>query len=107
MIPRDIKEQGFENELVSGADFEEFMAAAYRKFCEIEQHEYLRRAINYTIPREAYSLESYYMLLFAALETLISQFRQEGKLDKILPDKLAKKMRDELNQWLNDQEMLE
>jgi hypothetical protein len=102
-IPRGKPRRTFRDEIVDLADFEEFMKTAYRKFSTIRSKEQVRTAIFFTIPEDGHTMESYFMLLFSALETLVSQVG----VDTLLPPKLGKRLRGELNEWLDNQPLRE
>lgn len=72
--------------LVDYADFEEFIKTAYLKFSRISPNAALRRALDYVVPDEHDTIESSYIMLYAALETLVLFFRRKENLEFIFSD---------------------
>jgi hypothetical protein len=83
---------------------EEFLVPAYENLNKLEHKDYLRRAINYVLPlpEENRSIESSYIVLFAALETLVQHFRRSKNLKGILPESEWHIFYKGLNEWLNN-----
>lgn len=80
-----IKEAGG-RELIEQVDIEEFLNVAYHKFTELGRNELVRKAINFTIPKEGQIFEGAFMSLYSALETLVLYFRREHNLEMVFSD---------------------
>jgi hypothetical protein len=73
------RKPGWPNELIELMDVEDFMAVAESSFDRIERKENVRRALNYAIPTIGETLESEFIGLYAALESLLTRrLRQAG-----------------------------
>lgn len=104
--PRHKEVRSMHDALVDVGDFEEFTGAAYQKFNETGPNAGLRRAIHYVIPDENDTIETSFIMLYAALETLVLNFRLQHGLGKILSNKRFKNLREELEAWLRTHDTL-
>lgn len=72
--------------LIEYKDFEDFITSAHKAFMEVSPNAALRRALDYVVPDQADSIESSYIMLYAAVETLILFFRRREHLEFIFSD---------------------
>lgn len=87
--------------LIDYADFEDFIPSAYKEFVEVKPNAALRRALDYVVPDEADSLESSYIMLYAAVETLVLFFRRRAGLEFVFSDESEwKRLCAALRKWL-------
>jgi hypothetical protein len=93
------------NELIDLADMEEFMNVAQTGFDRIEHKVSVRRAINHTIPSSGGTLESLFVSLYAALESLLSYFSEKEQL-VILPSEQFRELEGDLKKWLKQHPLL-
>ena len=105
-IPTTERNRGWRDEIVDLADAEEFMTVAQSSFDQIEQKESVRRALNYAIPTKGETLESEFISLYAALESLLSFFRDKEDFE-ILSGEDFGKLEGELKKWLKKNPLLE
>lgn len=104
----DKKRRSYDDELISLANTEEFMNTVFREFASTEHIESLRRAINYTIPRRGEYVDSSFILLYAALETLVLDYRRKKSLEFIFTEKKQfDSLQSELRKWLKQQSAIE
>jgi len=107
VVPPRIKEvRSMHDALVDVGNFKEFIRAAYQKFYETGPNAGLRRAIHYVIPDENDTIETSFIMLYAALETLVLNYRQQQGLGKILTNKKFKTLQEGLETWLRGHELL-
>jgi hypothetical protein len=86
---------------VDYADFADFLPAAYKAFVETIPNAALRRALDYVVPDTADSIESSYIKLYAAVETLVLFFRRREGLEFIFGDESEwKTLNSDLRKWL-------
>ncbi len=106
-IPDLKKPRGFFDALFDLQDFEEFIELAYDRFNGIEVKELIRHAIQYTIA--AYStdktLESSFLSLYTALETLVLHFRRTHGMESVFVSEWNE-FQDDLKKWLRNYPML-
>lgn len=69
--------------LIDTVDIQEFLSTAYRQFTSIESVVLVRQAINYTIPAEDKTIQSNFVSLYSALETIVLYFRRKANLEFI------------------------
>lgn len=105
VIPDIRKEQSFSGMLIEISDFEEFIKQAYSKFIEIKPKDLIRQAIQYTT--SAYdtdkTLESSFLTLYSALETLLLHFRKTQQLETVFAsEKEWDDFRDDIKNWLKN-----
>ena len=74
------------DELIDIINIKEFLSTTYQKFIELERNDLIRQAINYTIPRENRTIESSFISLYSALETLILYFRRNENLEFVFSE---------------------
>jgi hypothetical protein len=77
--------------LVEYRYFAEFLITGYKAFASIAPNVAVRRALDYVVPDKNETLETEYIMLYAAVETLILFFRQQQRLEFIFADE---------NEWL-------
>jgi hypothetical protein len=93
--------------IVDYSDFADLLPAAYKAFAEITPNAALRRALNYVVPDATDSLESSYIMLYAAVETLVLFFRRREGLEFIFSDESEWKMlNSDLRSWLKGHPLL-
>jgi hypothetical protein len=80
------------DELIDIANIEEFLRTAYHKFIELGRNNLIRQAINYTVPSRERTVESSFITLYSALETLVLYFRRQANLETVFSQ-------DEQDQW--------
>lgn len=98
------KPRSFDDELIHLQQVEEFIRISYRNYVASESYEGLRRALNYIIPREGEYLDSSFILLYAALETLVLDFRRKKQLEFIFPaEEERAAFQKQLRKWVKDQ----
>jgi hypothetical protein len=83
-IPEDKTEEY--DELVDVAEIKEFLKTSYKKFIELERNNFVRQAINYAIPREGRTVESEFITLYSALETLVLYFRKQNNFEFVFSE---------------------
>ena len=71
------------DELIDIAHIEDFLDTTYRKFIALRRNDLIRQAINYTIPKEGRTVESSFITLYSALETLVLYFRKHANLELV------------------------
>lgn len=87
--------------LIRYGDFSDFVTAAYRAFVDTNPNAALRRALDYVIPDKHDSLEASYIMLYAAVETLVLFFRRQEHLEFIFDDERQwNQLRSDLRDWL-------
>ncbi|HZH29208.1 MAG TPA: hypothetical protein VEY11_00320 [Pyrinomonadaceae bacterium] len=105
-IPSVEEGRGWPNELIDLADIEEFMKVAQTGFSRIEHKVSVRRALNHTIPSAGRTLESRFVSLYAALESLLSFFSEKEQL-VILPSEQFRELESDLRKWLKQHPLLQ
>ena len=83
-IPPEKKDHSFNDTLVDIQDLQDFMNVAYHSFIQAEPKESIRQAIYRTLGQEDRSVESNYLTLFSALETLVLFYQQNSGTEFIL-----------------------
>ena len=83
-IPEIKKNHSFRDTLIDICDFEEFIKTAYKNFIKTNKKNLLRQAIHRAIGRENSTLESKYLTLYSALETIVLFYRQNHGLEFII-----------------------
>lgn len=87
--------------LVDYAHFADFTRTAYLRLKQITPNAALRRALDYIVPDENDTIESSYIMLYAALETIVLFFRREENLEFIFSDPSEwDQLRKDMQQWL-------
>jgi hypothetical protein len=81
------------NFLIEGADFNEFLQTAYKHFTSIESVDLVRQAINYVIPSERGTVQSIFISLYSALETIVLYLRRQANLEFIFSGDEGEKWR--------------
>lgn len=93
--------------LIEYLHFADFLPAAYKAFVEVKTNAALRRALDYVVPDRRDSLESSYIMLYAAVETLVLFFRRQQHLEFIFNDESEWiQLRSDLQKWLKCHPML-
>lgn len=100
VIPDVKKKPSRLNALIDIQDFEEFIKQAYSKFIKIEQEDLIRKAIQHSIYREDETLESRFLVLYSALETLVLYFRRIQQLEAVFTPAEWNHFQEELKKWL-------
>jgi hypothetical protein len=75
-IPKKIKKPSVEDTLIDISEFYEYINIAYRKFIQIDEKEFIRQAI-YQLVRKRETLELSFIGLYAAIENIVSSFRNQ------------------------------
>jgi len=87
--------------IINYSDFPDFLQAAYKAFVDVKPNVALRRALDYVVPDKHDSLEASYIMLYAAVETLVLFFRRQENLEFIFEDKDQwKDLKSDLEEWL-------
>jgi hypothetical protein len=86
VIPRKEGRQSMHDGLIEASDFEEFIKTAYGQFIGLERKELIRQALYRVLPKENGTLESSYLSLYSALETLVLFSNQNSGGDLILDE---------------------
>jgi len=105
-IPMAERKRGWRDEIVDLADAEEFMTTAQSSFEQIDRKESVRRALNYAIPTKGETLESEFIGLYAALESLLSFFRDKEHFEILSVEDFGR-LEGELKKWLKSNPLLE
>lgn len=71
------------DELISKEHIAEFLQVTYRRLIDLMRHDLIRQAINYAIPREGRTVESSFITLYSALETIVLYFRRQQNLETV------------------------
>jgi hypothetical protein len=87
-IPEIDKNHSFRDTLVDIKDFDEFISIAYNTFVNTQGKEFLRLAIYKSINEEKATIESNYLRLYSALESLVLMYRKNNDLEYIINDPL-------------------
>jgi len=98
------------NLLIKGADFNEFLQIAYNHFTSIESVDLVRQAINYVIPSERGTVQSIFISLYSALETIVLYLRRQANLEFIFSgDEVEKwkKFKNSLRKFIEQHPLLE
>lgn len=88
-IPKQKKGHSMHDGLIEVTDFAEFIRTAYTSFVGIERKDLIRQAVHRAISGRDGTLESNYLILYSALETLVLFCRQEfdneliGQLNRV------------------------
>ncbi len=106
-VPSVTKAPSVHDALVEYIDFKEFVSSAYKKFTEITPNAALRRALDYAVPDRNETIESSYIMLYAALETLVLFFRRQEGLEYIFDDvDQWQELRGDVQKWLRRHPLL-
>jgi hypothetical protein len=93
--------------IIKYSDFADFLPAAYKAFVGVDQNAALRRALDYVVPDKHDSLEASYIMLYAAVETLVLFFRRQEKLEFIFEDDSQwDQLKCDLTAWLKSHPVL-
>jgi len=93
--------------LLNYSDFPDFLKDGYKAFVDIKPNAALRRALDYVVPDNDDSLEASYIILYAAVETLVLFFRRQERFELIFDD-VSKwdQLRSDLKAWLKSHVLL-
>lgn len=108
-IPKLNKQINFLDGLIRRADFEEFLDVAYLAFVHEEPRDLLRQALSYAIPREDQTIDSKFIRLYSALETLVLFFRRKNNLETVFApheEDQWNHFRHDFKRWLKDESVL-
>lgn len=106
-VPSATKSPSVHDALVEYIDFKDFITSAYAKFNETSPNAALRRALVYAVPDRNESIESAYIMLYAALETLVLFFRRQEGLEFIFNDgEQWQALNRDLREWLKQHPLL-
>ncbi|HXD30137.1 MAG TPA: hypothetical protein VN643_03415 [Pyrinomonadaceae bacterium] len=87
--------------------FNEFIMEGYKQLVKLTSPVAFRRALDYVIPDDNDTLESSYIMLYAAVETLVSFFRKLHGLEKIFDDENEwLQLSEDLREWLKSHPLL-
>ena len=95
--------------LISKKEFESFIHVAYEQFTMLKPRNLFREAIQKTIHRKGETIESNYMSLYSALETIVLFSKKKEKHSEfIFPAHSPewKKISDDLKKWLKSHPLL-
>lgn len=79
-------ETEYYEQLIDKLNIREFLNITYWRFVELERNDLIRQAINYTIPRTGRTIESSFITLYSALETIVLYFRREADLEMVFSE---------------------
>lgn len=97
-----LKSNGLGKGLVSVGRFDELMKIIYSQFVDLEQKELIRQALQYLVScYEGNIGERSFLVLYAALESLILWFRRKAQLETILLEEQWRQLRKELKECIN------
>jgi len=82
-VPK-VREIGAQETLVDDPEFEDFLKRSFSTFRQNDGREALRQAIDLLVSSQEGTIESSFLRCFAALETLVTLYRQGAGLDTIL-----------------------
>ncbi len=102
-IPKTSPERDMSMVLIDLAHFEEFLNETYAALVNSSHQDLLRQAIHRTIPREDQTIESQFLTLYSALETLVLMFSKDRRLEYILHDETEwTRLRKDMERWLRN-----
>jgi hypothetical protein len=96
-------------ELIDKADIKEFLEKTYNRFIELRCNELLWQALNYAIPDRSRTVESSFISLYSALETLVLYFRRTHHLEIVFSENETDQwyqLQSDLKQWLKTHSLL-
>jgi hypothetical protein len=106
-VPSATKAPSVHDALVEYIDFKDFITSAYARFNETTPNAALRRALAYAVPDRNETIESAYIMLYAALETLVLFFRRQEGLEYIFKDdEQWQELNHDLRKWLKQHRLL-
>lgn len=106
-VPSATQAPSMHDALVEYIDFKEFITTAYARFNEISPNAALRRALDYAVPDSNETIESAYITLYAAVETLVLFFRRQEGLEFIFKDdEQWQELNRDLRKWLKQHRLL-
>lgn len=106
-VPSATKSPSVHDALVEYIDFKDFLTSAYAKFNETSPNAALRRALAYAVPDRNETIESAYIMLYAAVETLVLFFRRQEGLEFIFKDdEQWQELNRDLRKWLKQHRLL-
>lgn len=91
--------------LIDRKDFDTFINIAYNSFIRLEPRTILRDAIQKTIFHNSGTIESHFMSLYSALETIVLFFRRNQNIPEfVFPEDSQewKQIYDDLKKWLEN-----
>ncbi|MHB8844335.1 MAG: hypothetical protein ACYC7L_06250 [Nitrospirota bacterium] len=110
VIPRG-RQKSYGETLVDIIDFEEFINHAYKSFTKCESKDLIRQSIQYVVSTHEpeKSLESSFLTLYSALESLLLHFRREQKLETVFDSHSGvwKEFQKDLKEWIGNYHALE
>lgn len=106
-IPKPSQDHDLNLVLIDLAEFEGFLTQAYATLVNSSHQDMLRQAIYRAVPREGQTVESQFLTLYSALETMVSIFSKERQSEYVLDDANWTRLRSELQGWLKEQPQLE
>lgn len=93
--------------IINYSEFADFLPAAYQAFAGVNPNAALRRALDYVVRDNHDSLEASYIMLYAAVETLVLFFRRQEKLEFIFEDDSQwDQLKCDLTAWLKSHPVL-
>lgn len=106
-VPSATEAPSVHDALVEYINFKDFITSAYAKFNETSPNAALRRALDYAVPDSNETIESAYIMLYAALETLVLFFRRQEGLEFIFnDDEQWLELKSDLQKWLRQHRLL-
>jgi hypothetical protein len=100
VIPTANVRQSMHDGLIDMVEYESFLKTAYQSFVAIQQKDLIRQAIRRAIRRQGGTLESNYLLLYSALETLVFFYRGNDGCDSLLGESDWRKFRKDLEGFI-------
>lgn len=100
VIPEAKKKHGMHDGLIEMADFRTFMHTAYNRFIQIDLKDLIRQTFYRAIGRRFETIESSYLMLYSALESLVLFGRQDLTNEFILARAQWNNFRHELEAFI-------
>jgi hypothetical protein len=95
--------------LIDQQHFESFLKTAYDSLLQLDSAGLIKQAIDYALPRERDTVESSFLALYSALETLVLYFRKGHRLETVFAadeEEQWKGLERDLRQWLKNHSLL-
>jgi hypothetical protein len=91
--------------LIEAVELNEFLSATCQTSAGLEQKDVLRRALDFIIPTSGETIESSFLSLFSALESMLTFLRRQDEYH-ILPRKDFEQLESDLKKWLKQHPLL-
>jgi hypothetical protein len=74
------------DELIDISNIRRFLTTCYRRFIALERDDLIRQAMNYAILKQGRTIESSFIGLYQALETLVLYYRKRAQLEMVFSE---------------------